>query len=247
MKKFKTILFSGLLCFAFYSCQDRSNIETPAMRSYQQDVAVLNEFVDIYSTMSEFYINPNKKTTALSYIVNTKAEELNLVSPLNLDQFNASVARINGLARQAMTYQGVDYMVMATNHDIYIRKIKSNSPVALKKITSGEYSNGNIYASVQVTDVAQSHYARGRILETSIDLNPLSYKNAGWYFYVNCQVGNRNKETVRVLFCGVGYNYHLRFGWELDPSYEAQTEWKFTVTGGFNNNRPDMAAFNFLY
>ena len=49
----KSILFLAivLLSLSFQSCKDNLSVPTPASRNYQQDAAVLNEFVDIISIL----------------------------------------------------------------------------------------------------------------------------------------------------------------------------------------------------
>ena len=71
------ILLMALVALSIQGCQDDFNVPSEqASRSYEQDAEVLNRFVDINKTTHEYYINPNKRTTALSYITNDGAEEL---------------------------------------------------------------------------------------------------------------------------------------------------------------------------
>lgn len=122
-----------LMVLSLQSCQNNLSLPSPASRNYQQDVAVLNDFVDISKTTHEYYVNPNKKSTALSYLTNTDAEEFNAVNPVNLNSFKQSISQINSLSGQLASSHGVDYIVMITESEIYISQTKSNSPVHLKK------------------------------------------------------------------------------------------------------------------
>lgn len=60
MKQFYYLLVI-LFALSFQSCRNNLNMPVPASRNYQQDAAVLNDFVDINKTTHEYYINPNKK------------------------------------------------------------------------------------------------------------------------------------------------------------------------------------------
>lgn len=73
LTKLGFLLFLVLLC----GCSDSFVIDTPAEagNSYESDVHVLNKFVDISEPVQKYYINPNKKSTVLSYITNSDLEE----------------------------------------------------------------------------------------------------------------------------------------------------------------------------
>lgn len=58
-----TLLLSALF---FQGCQDNLNVPTPANRNYEQDAIVLNEFVDINKMTHGYYVNSNKRSSALS-------------------------------------------------------------------------------------------------------------------------------------------------------------------------------------
>lgn len=244
----KKILFVAIIfCSLFLqSCNlDTSLISAPASRNYEQDVTVLNEFVDINKTTHEYFINPNKRSGVMSYITNADAEELDAVNSLNLDIFQESVARINGLSGQLAATGGVDYIVMITENDIYISRIKSDSPVDLKRKTSNNGRYSSTIASLNVTDYNDNQYiSRSNSLETSIELNPQTYKFGGWAFLVTCQiVDDGNKETASVLFCGVGYNINPSFVWA--PTTGRKVEWTFGAMSR-NNDTPYIANLKFL-
>ena len=240
----KSILFLAivLLSLSFQSCKDNLSVPTPASRNYQQDAAVLNEFVDINKTTHEYYINSNKRNSVLSYITNVDVEELNSVNSLNLSIFKESINQVNSRCGQLAASHGVDYIVMITENEIYISQIKDDSPIELKKkqFDNGRYSS---VASLNVTDYKESYYInKSNYIETSIELNPQSYKNAGWAFYVTCHIRNiDNKETARVLFCGIGYNINPCFEWSVTQGDYA--EWNFETT---SLNAPCIANFKFL-
>ena len=58
MKQIFTLTFVLFTLF-FQSCRDNLNVPTPASRNYEQDVAVLNDFVDINKTL---FLDNSKKS-----------------------------------------------------------------------------------------------------------------------------------------------------------------------------------------
>ena len=126
-----------LFTLFFQSCRNDFNVPTPASRNYEQDVAVLNEFVDINKTTHEYYVNSNKRSSVLSYLKNSAAEELNSVNSLNLETFNRSLSHINRVSDQLLSSRSVDYIVMITKDEIYVSRIKDASPVNLRQKTAG--------------------------------------------------------------------------------------------------------------
>lgn len=140
MKQIFTLTFVLFTLF-FQSCRDNLNVPTPASRNYEQDVAVLNDFVDINKTTHEYYVNSNKHTSVLSYIKNSAVEELNSVNLLNLEIFNKSLSRINQISEQLISSCAVDYIVMITEDEIYVNRINEDSPVELRQKLGGNYSS----------------------------------------------------------------------------------------------------------
>lgn len=242
----KHILFLAIISLSlfFQSCKDNLTVPVAATRNYQQDAAALNNFVDINKTTYEYYINSNKRSSALSYITNADAEELNSVNPLNLDIFRESLAQVNHLSRQLTASHGVDYIVMITENDIYVNRIKSDSPVELKKKTSdGSYSS--TVALLRVADYQDNYYmGETNHVETSVELNPHSYRNAGWAFLVTCEMGNgSDKETASVLFCGVGYHINPCFEWVINQGTPVACTFETTSLVGGESH---IANFKFL-
>ena len=222
------ILLMALVALAIQGCQDDFNVPSEqASRSYEQDAEVLNRFVDI-----------NKRTTSLSYITNDGAEELAVVNSLNLDVFQQSIDRVGKLSGQFASNHGVDYVVMMTGNEVYVSRTKSDSPIVLERMNENEATRSYYprTASLKVTDSEKEYtvYGSGDI-ETSIELFPQAYKNAGWAFLVSCEMKeNGNRQMVNVLFCGVGYRMIApRFAWH---AAQPDTEWNFGVASSCDSN-----------
>lgn len=224
------ILSLGLFVLSLQSCHDNFAIETTTGRSYEQDAVVLNDFVDINKTTHEFFVNPNKRTTVRSYVTNSSLEELNNVTSLNRELFMESLSRVSSQAGQLVSKHAVDYVVMATNGEVYVSKVNRESPVSLNKVVL-DSRNKFVAAAMNVYDDAEQYNFYGNHAETVIELNPQFYSSAGWSFYVTCEIGRKqDKKTARVLFCGVGYNQNLSFMWQTNPSGGDSTDWNFITT-----------------
>jgi hypothetical protein len=129
LTKLGFLLFLILLC----GCSDNFVIDTPAEagNSYEADVHVLNKFVDISEPVQKYYINPNKKSTVLSYITNSDLEELNAVNSLSASRYEKSLLRLNERISQSISSQTVDYVVMCTSSQIFVDRINDDSPIEL--------------------------------------------------------------------------------------------------------------------
>lgn len=243
-----TCAFVFFITLVLQSCQDELSIPVAATRSYQQDSEVLNDFMDINKTTHQYYINSNKKTSALSYVMGSDAGELSLVNNTNLSLFKGSVRDINLMTGALATSHSVDYIVMVVSNEVYISQINSDSPIELIQIQSDLHSYQTQYASVTLSKHPEKVDAFDNILTTSINLNPQVYKNAGWSFNVVCKVGNSaREETTNVLFCGVGRNPNLCFEWKIKPSYELAAEWDLSFISGLSNiHQSNVAKINFL-
>ena len=140
------ILLMALVALSIQGCQDDFDVPSEqASRSYEQDAEVLNRFVDINKTTHEYYINPNKRTTALSYITNADAEELAVVNSLNLDVFQQSIDRVGKLSGQFASNHGVDYVVMMTGNEVYVSRTKSDSPRVLERMNERDVYKRQTY------------------------------------------------------------------------------------------------------
>lgn len=166
------------------------------------------------------------------------AEELAVVNSLNLDVFQQSVDRVSKLSGQFASNHGVDYVVMMTGNEVYVSRTKSDSPIVLERMNENEATRSYYprTASLKVTDSEKEYtvYGSGDI-ETSIELFPQAYKNAGWAFLVSCEMKeNGNRQMVNVLFCGVGYRMIApRFAWH---AAQPDTEWNFGVASSCDSN-----------
>lgn len=227
-KIYLSILFVTIL--ALQACQYNTKVQIPAARNYVQDVEVLNQYVDINDATHGFYINPNKKVSAQDYIVG-QSEELNLVSPNNMQLFKQSIGWINAYTSRLSADKSVDYIVLMTERNIHINCIKMDSPLLLTRQPSNILYQTHARSSLNLSSEEQQYdiYETPSVL-TAIELNPETYHNAGWGFLVTCETGNRyDRRETRVLVCGIGYPYNPCLQWECKDSYGHDNEWYFTI------------------
>ena len=211
LTKLGFLLFLVLLC----GCSDSFVIDTPAEagNSYESDVHVLNKFVDISEPGQKYYINPNKKSTVLSYITNSDLEELNAVNSLSASRYEKSLFRLNEKISQAISSHTVDYVVMCTSSQIFVDRINDDSPIELKSAGFTTLSDNLVVSLLDISseEMSSREIYSGNLVQTGLELNPSLYARDHWIFRIRCEVGEpTDRKTAWVLFCGVGYFSGLR-------------------------------------
>ena len=210
LTKLGFLLFLVLLC----GCSDSFVIDTPAEagNSYESDVHVLNKFVDISEPVQKYYINPNKKSTVLSYITNSDLEELNAVNSLSASRYEKSLFRLNEKISQAISSHTVDYVVMCTSSQIFVDRINDDSPIELKSAGFTTLSDNLVVSLLDISseEMSSREIYSGNLVQTGLELNPSLYARDHWIFRIRCEVGEpTDRKTAWVLFCGVGISVPL--------------------------------------
>lgn len=175
LTKLGFLLFLVLLC----GCSDSFVIDTPAeaSNSYESDVHVLNKFVDISEPGQKYYINPNKKSTVLSYITNSDLEELNAVNSLSASRYEKSLFRLNEKISQAISSHTVDYVVMCTSSQIFVDRINDDSPIELKSAGFTTLSDNLVVSLLDISseEMSSREIYSGNLVQTGLELNPSLY------------------------------------------------------------------------
>ena len=175
LTKLGFLLFLVLLC----GCSDSFVIDTPAEagNSYESDVHVLNKFVDISEPVQKYYINPNKKSTVLSYITNSDLEELNAVNSLSASRYEKSLFRLNEKISQAISSHTVDYVVMCTSSQIFVDRINDDSPIELKSAGFTTLSDNLVVSLLDISseEMSSREIYSGNLVQTGLELNPSLY------------------------------------------------------------------------
>lgn len=189
LTKLGFLLFLVLLC----GCSDSFVIDTPAEagNSYESDVHVLNKFVDISEPGQKYYINPNKKSTVLSYITNSDLEELNAVNSLSASRYEKSLFRLNEKISQAISSHTVDYVVMCTSSQIFVDRINDDSPIELKSAGFTTLSDNLVVSLLDISseEMSSREIYSGNLVQTGPELNPSLYARDHWIFRIRCEVG----------------------------------------------------------
>lgn len=174
-------------------CSDHFVIDTPAEagNSYESDVHVLNKFVDISEPGQKYYINPNKKSTVLSYITNSDLEELNAVNSLSASRYEKSLFRLNEKISQAISSHTVDYVVMCTSSQIFVDRINDDSPIELKSAGFTTLSDNLVVSLLDISseEMSSREIYSGNLVQTGLELNPSLYARDHWIFRIRCEVG----------------------------------------------------------
>ena len=182
LTKLGFLLFLILLC----GCSDHFVIDTPAEagNSYESDVHVLNKFVDISEPGQKYYINPNKKSTVLSYITNSDLEELNAVNSLSASRYEKSLFRLNEKISQAISSHTVDYVVMCTSSQIFVDRINDDSPIELKSAGFTTLSDNLVVSLLDISseEMSSREIYSGNLVQTGLELNPSLYARDHWIF-----------------------------------------------------------------
>ena len=183
LTKLGFLLFLVLLC----GCSDSFVIDTPAEagNSYESDVHVLNKFVDISEPVQKYYINPNKKSTVLSYITNSDLEELNAVNSLSASRYEKSLFRLNEKISQAISSHTVDYVVMCTSSQIFVDRINDDSPIELKSAGFTTLSDNLVVSLLDISseEMSSREIYSGNLVQTGLELNPSLYAMDHWISY----------------------------------------------------------------
>lgn len=247
LTKLGFLLFLVLLC----GCSDSFVIDTPAEagNSYESDVHVLNKFVDISEPGQKYYINPNKKSTVLSYITNSDLEELNAVNSLSASRYEKSLFRLNEKISQAISSHTVDYVVMCTSSQIFVDRINDDSPIELKSAGFTTLSDNLVVSLLDISseEMSSREIYSGNLVQTGLELNPSLYARDHWIFRIRCEVGeSTDRKTAWVLFCGVGYFSAASFNWLALDSYDNRVSWNFTGESMLDETMPSIAQMVFF-
>lgn len=241
MRKLSMLAF--LLCSIIVtsSCSDNDLPSTPAAaRDYQTDARILSKFVDVNTTIGEYYINENKKNGPLSYISDKDNEELSLVNPLNREIFEKELASVNHSLQMAAGRPDVVQIIYTTyGGKTWVRTLDNKAPVSLRKCTQAETraATRSTWASLQLQHGAlnESGFYAGPQIRSLVDINMMGYKM--YYFELACKIeatktpeggypsGSGDNEKT-IVMSGQGSMESYRFTWNA-KSGDERIFWKF--------------------
>lgn len=127
MKKILYLASFLLVCMFISSCSDDEMVTEPVVGDTQTDMEILSRFIDVNEATNEYYINENKKTRALSYVTGADWEELEKVSPINLEQCKRNLRALNAQVAVAVQDPNIAYMVFSVNGKTMVKKLRDTS------------------------------------------------------------------------------------------------------------------------
>lgn len=181
----KRFILPGILmfCLSLTSCRQDSviNFEVPVVRDYQTDVQVLSRFVDVDKTTGEYYINENKRTTALSYLNDQDWLELQKVNPVNYNKYKNELATLNRQLAEYAHNPNISMIVYSTyGGDIYVRDLDNDCSLHIEKAEGRLFSTRTTRQSFvfgKGTN-SQATFNGGSSVQTTVRIN-----SSGYYLY----------------------------------------------------------------
>lgn len=110
------IIFAAL---AAGGCSRQQREAVPTVRDYQTDARIMAQFVDVNTSTGLYYINPDKKLSAVDHVFSYSQEELMEVSPANRRIFLDEMDEANKLLtvmRQSAGIDGIFYSTYTSGH-----------------------------------------------------------------------------------------------------------------------------------
>lgn len=110
------IIFAAL---AAGGCLRQQREAVPTVRDYQTDARIMAQFVEVNTSTGLYYINPDKKLSAVDHVFSYSQEELMEVSPANRRIFLDEMDEANKLLavmRQSVGIDGIFYSTYTSGH-----------------------------------------------------------------------------------------------------------------------------------
>lgn len=110
------IIFAAL---AAGGCSRQQREAVPTVRDYQTDARIMAQFVEVNISTGLYYINPDKKLSAVDHVFSYSQEELMEVSPANRRIFLDEMDEANKLLtvmRQSAGIDGIFYSTYTSGH-----------------------------------------------------------------------------------------------------------------------------------
>lgn len=257
MKNFYLVCMALLAGFIASSCTQDDTIVENSVRDTQTDMEILSRFIDINETTNEYYINENKKTRALSYVTNSDFEELEKVSPVNIEKCQMELNALNAQVGKAMADPNIAYMVFSVNGKTLVKNLRDANfgfEVSNEQVVSTRSLPYplDIYGGQPESTTGQFMDA-SRTIRMSVELNPsVSF---GYYFFqvlspdATVDPDDSILTPTSVAFSGTGQLWNNQFTWTAYwdvQQPDGQFKWEFRGKG----TAPDLghiATCSFSY
>jgi hypothetical protein len=222
------LLFSTGCCLMSCSQDEIMNAESPVTRDYQTDSEILSKFVDFNSLTGEYYLNENKKSTAISYLTDKDWLDLQQVNPVNYEKY---VKGLNELNQQLAEYEkdpNITQIVYSTYGKIYVKDLKKDSSIRISKVEKNVPLSRATYQTLTFMQGSTSYasFTAGAKINTAVRIFSTSY----YLCELKCNTKGAqcvNNHSSGLVLSGTG-STNTVYTWE---SGSASTYWDFTGTG----------------
>lgn len=233
--KFMKKLFLSLVVlafggFLFSSCQDDDVIaEKSAVRDYQTDAQILSKFVDLNRSTGEYFINENKRTTAMSYLTDKDWLELQNVSPVNYEKYEKGLKDLNVKLAEYAKDPNISKIVYSMyDGETYVRDLNNDCPIEVEKVEGNVPLTRATYQTMSFQQGATSYasFNAGSTIHTSIRIITTSY----YLCELKCNTKGAectNNHSSGIVLSGTG-GMNSVYDWK---SNSASTFWDFTGIG----------------
>lgn len=216
--------------FLFSSCQDDDVVsEKSVVRDYQTDAQILSKFVDLNRSTGEYFINENKRTTAMSYLTDKDWLELQNVSPVNYEKYEKGLKDLNVKLAEYAKDPNISKIVYSTyDGDTYVKDLDNDNSIKIEKIEGNVPLSRATYQtlSFQQGSTSYASFNAGSTIHTNVRITTTSY----YLCELKCNTKGAqcvNNHSSGLVLSGTG-STNTVYTWESGSS---STYWDFTGTG----------------
>lgn len=211
-------IISSVLLLISACTYTRTTPEPAASRDYETDASCMAKFIDVDMRTGQCWVNPAKKGSAVTHILNEDADELSRVSSSNEAVFSKAIEQLNALTETQAERPEVAYIVYLLYGRTYIRHIPGHA--APFELAHAPSAGKRIYAHADLHpgngDMPPVWFIATPLIRSGIDIAV-----SGWQpFMFELSVGDDPGTARSVIVCG------------LDPMSHHNIQWRYTDPAG---------------
>ena len=202
--KLSLTAISLYICMAMTACTfTRTTPEPAAARSFQTDAELMARFTDLDTATGRCLINPSKRSSAVSYLLNEDAEELMLVNAANQTAYQEKLDWLNRMAETHSLRDDVSHIVYLLYGRTYVRTTGNEATFSLTPAnTAGKrrYAHLDLYNNSEA--LPSVHIVAPSCVRSQIDIAPTD----PWepYIFELSYRDRTDSTTVSAVICGIG-------------------------------------------
>ncbi len=179
------------------SCQDDNTLfsEPVHIRSYETDVQIMSQFIEVDNSTGLFVLNPDKKVMVSDYLINRSREELMRVSQINkkrvLDEMESVNSQIRVMKRSGLadayiyTMQTTDKVIMGKDDDLMI--------------INNLHNNANSKSNITTLNLEEGRMKKTSFFSTSdLGMN-INITNGSTFFLSQLTLGDQEDEEAKII------------------------------------------------